>query len=75
MAVDGLLIAHKVEQGGSGAKNDIIYDKVEINVQVPDDYFALPPDAKDPSPTKAPPVHKPPTLPTPKKYQPDNTGK
>ncbi|GAF82624.1 unnamed protein product, partial [marine sediment metagenome] len=58
-AVDGLLIAHKVEQGGSGAKNDIIYDKVEINVKVPDDYFALPPDAKDPLPTKAPPVPKP----------------
>ena len=74
-AVDGLLIAHKIEQGGRGAKNDIIYDKVEINVQVPDDYFALPPDAKDPPPTKASPVKQLATPPTPKKYQPGNTGK
>ena len=71
-AVDGLLIAHKIEQGGSRAKNDIIYDKVEINVPVPDDYFALPPDAKDPSPAKAPPMPKPPAPLTPKKYQPGN---
>lgn len=38
--VGGLLLAHSIQQGGMGG--DMTFEKVEVNVDIPDDHFTMP---------------------------------
>ena len=38
--VDGLLVAHSIQQGGMGG--DMTLEKVELNTDIPDDRFTMP---------------------------------
>jgi hypothetical protein len=44
-AVDGLMLAHKFEQTVAGAPigQSMIFEKTELNLDLPDDRFAMPP--------------------------------
>lgn len=45
--VDGLLIAHSIEQKGFMGGATITFVKVEFNIEIPDDRFAMPESGKD----------------------------
>ncbi len=56
-SIGGLMVAHSMQnraagQGGMGGGMNMVFDKVEVNVDIPDDRFAMPEAKKAEAPEK-----------------------